>query len=137
MVFSSIQHAGYLVPDLETAVAWYVNAFGCTYTGGGPATGVAGRIGFVQMGAAEVELIEPADKSAFARSTDHIFHHIGYVVEDLDEAITEFRRKGYRFATPQPMVNAAGYRLIFFDTSYTHGTRVHLTDVRSIGRDHA
>ena len=131
-MFSSIQHTGYLVRDLDDAVAWYQRTFNAEYTGGGPASGVAGRIGFVQMGNAEVELIEPEDKSVFGGSGDHLFHHVGYVVDDLDEAVADFRARGYMFATSVPIVNAAGYRLIFFDTASSNGTRIHLTDASSI-----
>ena len=115
-MFSSIQHTGYLVRDLDEAVAWYEKTFQAKYTGGGPASGVGGRIGFLQMGNTEVELIEPQDKSVFAGSSNHVFHHVGYVVDDLDKVVADFRARGYGFATAEPMVNVAGYRLIFFDT---------------------
>ena len=131
-MFSDIQHAGYLVEDLMTAVAWYEETFGAKYTGGGVSP--VGKIGFVQIGVVEVELIEPADKGELAAGSDHVFHHMGYVVDDLDKAVADFQAKGYQFATPEPFVNVMGYRLIFFDTSSTRGTRIHLTEASSVKR---
>ena len=129
-MFSKIQHAGYLVEDLESAIAWYVKTFDGKHTGGG--TAAAGKLGFIQIGDVEVELIEPPDKSLLPGSGNHLLDHVGYVVDDLDKAVAEYKAKGYRFATDGPFVNIKGYRLIFFDTASTHGTRIHLTEASSL-----
>jgi len=129
-MFSKIQHVGYLVEDLDTAVEWYSRTFGGKRTGGGAAG--AGKVAFVQIGDVEVELIEPVDKSGLTGRANQVFHHVGYVVEDLDKAVAEFKARGYKFATAEPMVNIAGYRLIFFDMSSTKGTRIHLTEKSSL-----
>ena len=128
-VFNKVQHVGYLVPDVDAAVAWYERTFSAKYTGGGSAP--IGTLGFVQIGDVEVELIEPSDKSGLA-SGQHTFHHVGYVVDNLDEAVANFKAKGYKFATPEPRINIMGYRIIFFDTSSTEGTRIHLTEASSL-----
>ena len=125
-MFRKIQHAGYLVEDIDAAVAWYEKTFGGAKIGGGEAE--MGKLAFVRVGEAEVELIEPADRSQLTGGGDHVFHHIGYFLPDLDKAVADYKARGYKFATEQPWVNAAGYRLIFFDTSCTNGTRIHLTD---------
>ena len=130
-MFSKIQHAGYLVEDVEAAAAWYEKTFGGKRTGGGSAA--MGKLAFIRMGDVEVELIEPADRSRLTGRGDHVFDHIGYVVEDLDKAVADYKAKGYTFATTEPMVNVAGYRLIFFDTSCTNGARIHLTEASSLG----
>ena len=129
-MFSKIQHAGYLVEDLEAAIGWYVKTFGGEHTGGG--TAAAGRLGFIQIGDVEVELIEPPDKSGLPGNGNHLLDHVGYVVDDLDKAVAEYKAKGYKFATDGPFVNIMGYRLIFFDTASTHGTRIHLTEASSL-----
>jgi catechol 2,3-dioxygenase-like lactoylglutathione lyase family enzyme len=129
-MFSRIQHAGYLVEDLEAAVAWYEKTFGGKRTGGGAAA--MGQLAFVRIGDVEVELIQPVDRSGLTGRGDHVFHHVGYVVDDLDKAVAGYKAKGYTFATSKPMVNVAGYRLIFFDTSCTNGMRIHLTEARSL-----
>ncbi len=129
-MFSKIQHAGYLVEDLEAAVDWYVKTFGGKHTGGGGAA--AGKLAFIQIGDVEVELIEPPDKSGLSGGDNHLLDHVGYVVDDLDKAVAEYKAKGYKFATDGPFVNIMGYRLIFFDISSTHGTRIHLTEASSL-----
>ena len=130
-MFSKIHHAGYHVEDIDAAVAWYEKTFGGVRTGGG--TAAAGKLAFVRMWNAEVELIEPVDRSKLTGRGDHVLDHLGYVVDDLDKAVADYKAKGYKFATEEPWNNAAGYRLIFFDTSDTNGTRIHLTEAGSMG----
>jgi catechol 2,3-dioxygenase-like lactoylglutathione lyase family enzyme len=132
-MFIKVHHVGYLVDDLDAAVEWYGKAFGGKHVGEG-ATAL-GRIAFVQMNDVEVELIEPLDKSEVAGSSDLVFHHVGYVVDDLDAAVADFKARGYKFATPEPFTNFAGYRLIYFDASSTRGTRMHLTEASSLTRN--
>ena len=131
-MFSEVHHVGYLVEDLEAAIQWYEATFGGKYTGGGAAATGSGRIGFIQIGGVQVELIEPGDKSGLPGGGGHVIDHVGYVVDDLDRAVADFRSKGYRFATQEPFTNVAGYRLIFFDTSSTNGMRIHLTEASSL-----
>ena len=128
-MFSKIQHVGYLIEDLDAAIDWYVKTFGGEYTGRG--TVPLGKIGFVQIGDVEVELIEPADRGELTGRGDQVFDHVGYVVDDLDKAVTDFKARGFKFATAEPFTNFMGYRLIFFDTSSTKGTRIHLTEASS------
>ncbi len=128
-MFIKVQHAGYLVENLDEAIDWYIKTFGAEHTGRG--MGGPGELGFVQIGQVEVELIQPSDMSQLAGATQAL-HHVGYVVEDLDRAVEDFKAKGYKFATEQPISNFMGYRLIYFDTESTNGTRIHLTDARTM-----
>ena len=131
-MFTTVHHVGYQVQDLDSTVAWYQEIFGAIYSGGDAAG--AGKIGFVQIGGVEVELIEPADKAGLQGQDGPVFHHVGYVVEDLDTAVSDFKAKGYKFASEEPFTNVMGYRLIFFDTASTRGTRIHLTEASSLKR---
>ena len=128
-----IQHAGYMVPNLDEAVDWYVNILGGTlWKRGETATS---EIAFVRLGDGEVELIEPADKSELGGATGPVHHHMGYVVDDLDAAVEELKRQGFRFRNDGPVVNLAGYRVAHFDPETTGGIRLHLTEESSLGWD--
>ena len=99
-MFSKMHHVGYLVEDLDTAVAWYELTFGGKHIEGPTVT--AGKIAYVQMGGVEVELIEPPDKGELAGKGDQVFHHVGYLVADLDGTVADFKARGYIFLTPNP-----------------------------------
>ena len=129
-MFSKIHHTAYSVRDLKAAVAWYENTFAAKLVGEG--SGPFGKIAFLHMGEAEVELIEPADQSALSGGLDHVFNHVGYVVDDFDKAVEDFKTRGYKFATAEPVINPVGHRIFLLDPSGTNGTRIHLTDANSL-----
>ncbi len=130
-MFGKIHHVSYLVENLAAAIDSYVKMCQGEKTGQGHVAGL-GEVGFVQVGDVEVEFIEPEDKSQLSPGTDHVFHHVAYVVENLDQSVAEMRERGYRFVTPEPFTNFMGYRLIYIDPSHTGGTRVHLTEASSL-----
>ena len=90
-----VHHVGYLVPSLDDAVNLYVKTFGAKQSGRG-AAGRLGEIAFIQAGEVEVELIQPNDRALLTNGDGHVYHHVGYVVK-LDEAVAEFKAKGYQF----------------------------------------
>ena len=55
-----IVHAGYLVPNLDEAISWYVERLDGQHIGGG-ASRSGGRNAFVNFGKVQVELIEPEE----------------------------------------------------------------------------
>ena len=57
---AKIVHAGYLVPDLDEAIAWYLEKFDGEHIGGGPSR-TGSRNAFVNFGQVQVELIEPLE----------------------------------------------------------------------------
>jgi len=121
-----IVHAGYRVRDADAAAAWYVDKLGGKVVGGGPSPR-GGRIAFVDIGRAQVELIERPDASGMG--AEHALDHVGYVTGDLDSDMREFRRRGYAFATDESVVNPVGQRLIYLDTPSSFGARMHLTEL--------
>ena len=127
-MFEKIQHAGYWVENLQAAVDWYVETFGGVDTGGNE------RIRFVQIGEIEVELIEPAEKGDLFKDGPQMIQHIGYVISDLDKAVADFKARGFKFLSEEPIINPVGYRLIFFDKAHSQGTFIHMTDASSMNR---
>ena len=90
-MFDKIQHIGYLVRDLDAAVAWYAQGFGAENAGGSnlPAGGIipsGGRNAFVHFGKVEVELIEPQDKTGLPDDS-LVMHHVGYAVSDIAASV--------------------------------------------------
>ncbi len=132
-MFGKIHHVSYLVHDLDTTIDWYVKMFEAEFTGKGTVP-TLGDVGFVQAGDVEVEFIQPEDRSLLDSQGSFVFHHVAYVVDDLDRSVADFRARGYSFANPEPFTNFMGYRLIYFDPSCTNGTRVHLTEASSLRR---
>jgi catechol 2,3-dioxygenase-like lactoylglutathione lyase family enzyme len=123
---ADIVHPGYLVRDLDKAVAWYIAKLGGRLVGGGPSRR-GGRIAFVNCGAAQVELIEPENAASLADA--HILDHVGYESKTLDADLALYSARGLAYQTPEPAVNPVGQRLIYLDTATSLGARMHLTEL--------
>ena len=135
-MFDKIQHIGYLTSDLDAAVAWFERSFGAVNAGGGPLTPSyavpsGGRNAYVRFGQAEAEIIEPQDKSGVgSRVLD--MHHVGYVVENMEQAAEDLRARGFAFGSDEPFVNVFGHQVFYLDTETTNGTYVHLTQLAPV-----
>jgi catechol 2,3-dioxygenase-like lactoylglutathione lyase family enzyme len=132
-VFQKIQHIGYLTTDLDATVAWFGKSFGAINAGGGPmnksyAVPSGGRNAYLQFGQAEAEIIEPEDKNSLT-SGQLMMHHVGYVVEDINQSMTNLIAKGFKFTVEKPITNLVGQQLAYFDASTTNGALVHLTQL--------
>jgi methylmalonyl-CoA/ethylmalonyl-CoA epimerase len=140
-MFSGIQHIGYLVDDLEKAVAWFERAFGARNAGGGAMADTrvvpgGGKNAFVRFGAVEVELMQPADTSPLPPDT-LVTHHVGYVVEDMAASVSQAKAAGLAFLADAPFTNPVGQQVLYFDPDTTNGVLVHLTAVPKVTADRA
>ncbi len=55
--------------------------------------------------------------------------HVGYVTRDIRAGITECCHRGLRFVADVPNTNSIGQQVLYFDTSTTMGSRMHLTQL--------
>lgn len=122
-----IMHAGYLVPNLEQAIAWYVELLDGWHVGGGPLRS-GGRNAFVNFGQVQVELIEP-EESRRPAGTSHSMDHVGYVVDGMHRCMADCQNRGLKFAEGAPLTNSIKQQVAYFDTSTSMGSRVHLTQL--------
>jgi methylmalonyl-CoA/ethylmalonyl-CoA epimerase len=132
-MFDKIQHMGYLVDNLDKAVAWFKNGFGAELAGGGPvqpsrAVPGGGRNAFVHFGQVEAELIEPGDTSTLPKDT-LVLHHVGYVVADISRAVERAQARAFTFVADAPFTNPMGQQVLYFDPATTNGVLIHLTQL--------
>jgi catechol 2,3-dioxygenase-like lactoylglutathione lyase family enzyme len=132
-MFAKIQHIGYLVDNLDKAVAWFKQGFGAELAAGGPVQSTqavprGGRNAFVHFGQVEAELIEPGDTSSIPANT-LVLHHVGYVVADIPKAVDWARARGFEFIAEAPFTNPLGQQVLYFDPATTHGVLIHLTQL--------
>ncbi|MDP6549093.1 MAG: VOC family protein [Dehalococcoidia bacterium] len=127
LAIDRIVHAGYLLADLEGAIAWYVDNFEGVYIGGRTEP-IGRRNAYVDFGQVQVELIETEDKSRLSPE-GYAMDHVGYVVSDIATGITECLKRGLKFVADSPLTNPIGQTLLYFDTATTMGARMHLTQL--------
>jgi methylmalonyl-CoA/ethylmalonyl-CoA epimerase len=128
-MFTGIYHTAYLTDDISGAIDLLRRTFGGTVIADMPASD-GGRLAYVKVGSAEVEVIEPKDKSRLGGRKGLVLDHVAYSVADLDAAVADLKARGMRFLSEEPTVNAVGYRMIYLDPSTAGGAKVHLTEVK-------
>lgn len=125
-----IAHIGIAVPDLEAASAFYREVLGLEAHPPEEADGAA--IVSFPFGESEVELLAPLTPDGpIARFLDRRgpgIHHVCYRVPDLDAALEECRRAGYRLVDDVPRHGAGGRRIAFIHPKATAGILIELTE---------
>ena len=125
--FQKIVHAGYLVPNLEEGISWYVERLDGQHIGGGTSQ-FGGRIAFVNFGQVQVELIQPEDPVRLG-GHDHVMDHVGYVVGDMPTCMGQCQNRGLGFMEGAPFTNSLKQKVAYLDTSTSMGSRMHLTQL--------
>jgi catechol 2,3-dioxygenase-like lactoylglutathione lyase family enzyme len=128
VAIDEIVHAGYLVADVEEAVAWYEKNFGGVAVGGIGASRRGARNAYVDFGQVQVELIEPTEAEQLGGQR-YVMDHVGYVVSDISAGIADCRSRGFRFAGEEANTNRIGQQLLYFDPATTMDARMHLTQL--------
>ncbi len=136
-----IDHFGIVVPDLDSAIAFYRDVLKCEVTAPVVREGQGIKKAFVSFENMQVELIEPTTPNSpikhvlehhnasdfICRHPNGGLHHVCYTVPDLKEAREALRIKGYRMlGTASAAIGAAGQPISFLDPAATDGVLIEL-----------
>lgn len=137
-MLTGLHHVGYVVPDLDSAVAFYTDTLGMTLDRRGDAgAGMGFEVAVFRLGdgTTGIELIRPTtDSGPFAEflraNPAGALHHVAYATAGpLTEASGEVQRCGLRLGvlTPDgPIDTAAGWRIVNVDPAGTQGLLTQL-----------
>jgi methylmalonyl-CoA/ethylmalonyl-CoA epimerase len=105
-MFTAIDHIGFVVADVEQAVAFYREAFGLTEWERIALPERQANIAVARLGGTLLELIAPtSDAAAFAkflREKGPGMHHIAYRVDDIGAALAELSARGVPLIDKEP-----------------------------------
>ena len=125
-----VAHIGLAVTDLDQALAFYRDVLGLEP--GASETVDGATIVSLSFGDTEVELLHPVTPDGpvarFLAKRGPGIHHVCYRVPDLDRALIECRRRGYRLVDQEPRAGAGGRRIAFLHPSATAGILIELTE---------
>lgn len=124
-----IDHIAIAVPDLEAAVATYQHNFGLAYVRGGEVPSLGIRNAFLQIGAAQIELITPLSAQGpvaeFLAKQGGGMYLLSLEVENLDDALATLHQQGARVNVA---TGSTGQRLAFVSPRSTHGVLLQLIE---------
>lgn len=137
----SIDHIGIAVRDVDRAAALYTDGFGCVVGPVRPMPEHGIAVAFVETGAARIELIAPIGavspiatllgrhtiQDFLARQPSGGLHHVCYLVQDLEAAMSRAWRAGLRpLGSGTPVVGASGQPILFLDPEDADGALIEL-----------
>lgn len=123
-----LDHIGIVVRDLEATAAALERTLGLKLEGVENYQNTL-RIGFLPLGAIDIELIEPLTdegmNAQFLREHGEGIHHVAFAVQDLEASLKEALHQGARLLLP-PCIGARGRRIAFLDGEGLGGTALEL-----------
>ena len=125
-----IDHLGIAVRSLDEGLALWGDLLGLEPAGTETVAEQGVRTAFLNVGETRLELLEPTGPDTpvgrFLDKRGPGFHHICFVVEDIDAAISELQSRGMRLVDEQPRDGAQGSKVAFLHPASTGGLLVEL-----------
>lgn len=131
MTAYKLDHIGVAVSSIDGALDIY-RALGLEAGHREEVPGQKVRAAFLPVGEARVELLEPAGEDSavakFLRKRGPGVHHICFAVEDLEAALADLSRRGFRLIHREPVPGARGRRVAFLHPEAGHGVLIELAE---------
>lgn len=125
-----IDHLGFAVASLQDGLAVWQDRFGLTASEPETVPGQGVRTAFLPAGDSRLELLEPTGPDTpvgrFLERRGPGFHHVCFLVGDLQATLDELQRRGVRLVDRRPRPGAEGALVAFVHPGSTGGVLVEL-----------
>jgi methylmalonyl-CoA/ethylmalonyl-CoA epimerase len=126
-----IDHLGIAVASIDEALKIY-RALGLAETGREEVPSQKVVAAFLPVGESRIELLEPTSDDSpvakFLAKRGGGIHHVCFAVEDLDAALADLSRRGFRLVHRQAVPGADGKRIAFLHPEAGHGVLIELSE---------
>ena len=127
-----IDHIGIAVPDLETALAPYVEGLGIQVAHREEVATQKVRVAMMPVGETNIELLEPTSEDSpiakFLEGRGPGIHHIAIAVDDIEVALDRMNAAGVRMIDTEPRPGAGGTKVAFAHPKAFGGVLVELVE---------
>jgi len=127
---TEIDHVAIAVADLEAAIAYYEQTFGCTVAHREVVESDGVEEALLKVADSYVQLLTPIrDDSPVAKyiaKNGEGLHHIGYRVNDVAAALARVKAAGHRVIDEQPRPGSRGTTVAFIHPKTAFGTLIEL-----------
>ena len=129
-MFTEIDHVAIAVNDLEAAIAYYHDTFGCTVEHREVVESDGVEEALLKVADSYVQLLTPTrDDSPVAKylaNKGEGLHHIGYRVDDCAAALQSVKDNGGRVIDEAPRPGSRGTTVAFIHPKTAFGTLIEL-----------
>jgi methylmalonyl-CoA/ethylmalonyl-CoA epimerase len=130
MLFTEIDHVAIAVNDLEAAIAYYSDTFGCEVDHREVVESDGVEEALLKVADSYVQLLTPTrDDSTVAKylaAKGEGLHHIGYRVADCAQALASVKAQGHRVIDEAPRPGSRGTTVAFVHPKTAFGTLIEL-----------
>ncbi|MGZ8687087.1 MAG: methylmalonyl-CoA epimerase [Gaiellaceae bacterium] len=130
---AGIHHLGVAVPDLDQAIASYVQLFAATLEHRATVADQGVEAAAVLVGTSRIELLAPTSADTpvgrFLAKRGPGMHHVAYEVDDVAAALAELAQAGAELIDHEPRAGLFGLQVAFVHPDAVHGV---LTEVVSV-----
>ena len=129
---SRIDHICIAAPDLETALAPYVEGLGIQVAHREEVATQKVRVAMMPVGETNIELLEPTSEDSpiakFLKDRGPGIHHIAIAVDDIEAAMERMNAAGVRMIDTEPRPGAGGTKVAFAHPKAFGGVLVELVE---------
>jgi methylmalonyl-CoA/ethylmalonyl-CoA epimerase len=129
-MLDKIDHIGIAVPDLESVIKTYHEAFGMVPEFREEIPDQKVKVAGFNIGGSTVEYLEPmVPDSTIARYLEKKgtgIHHMAFRVRNLQKSLSELKEKGFRLIDESPRDGAEGKKIAFIHPKSTNGILIEL-----------
>lgn len=133
-MFEKVDHIGFAVRDIDSAIAFYSQTFGISEWERIPMPERHMEVAATRMGDMLLELIAPtSDEAAFAKYLNERgpgMHHIAYRVHDIVAALAEIKARGVQLIDETPRPGLHDTLVAFLHPKSCQGVLVELVQHR-------
>jgi methylmalonyl-CoA/ethylmalonyl-CoA epimerase len=130
MLLTEIDHVAIAVNDLESAIAYYRETFGCDVEHREVIEKDGVEEALLRVADSYIQLLTPIrDDSTVAKylaTKGEGIHHVGYRVDDCGEALDAVKAHGFRVIDEQPRPGSRGTTVAFVHPKTAFGTLIEL-----------
>ena len=129
-VLTEIDHVAIAVNDLEAAIAYYADTFGCEVDHREVVEKDGVEEALLKVADSYVQLLTPTrDDSPVAKwmaKNGQGIHHVGYRVDDCAAALERVKAEGHRVIDEEPRPGSRGTTVAFVHPKTAFGTLIEL-----------
>ena len=127
-----LDHVAIAVPDLQEAIARFLDDFGLTYEGSEDVEAAGTTTAFFPVPGTSIELVHPLNGGGpLAKYLDKNgggIHHICFRSDDVEADMVRLREKGYRLLSDEPQPGAHDTKTVFIHPKSCGGVLIEIAE---------
>jgi len=130
MLLTEIDHVAIAVRDLEAAIGYYRDTFGCEVDNREIVERDGVEEALLKVADSYIQLLTPSRPDStvakYLETKGEGIHHVGYRVDDCAAALAAVKANGYRVIDEQPRPGSRGTTVAFVHPKTAFGTLIEL-----------